>query len=312
MLDKFIDFVNDRDLNVHSIIVTKKGQRYEHYFEPEKRKNIRSISKGISCLGVYKAIEKGIFSLESDVMPFFNDIIIHNQRNIVHLSKLKIKHLLNLTIGHETGLMFSKDVKNLPKETDYISYILNYDIKHTPGTFFVYNNAATYLLCAIEQKMTNMYFSTWIHETVLQYLNIKEPKWEKSHQDICLGASGLYLNNEEMHKIGLLLLNKGKYNNNQIIDSSWIDLMHTPQFFTADLKEYIIKQGRCINKMAYGYHLWISGDGSSEYPKTHYFIDGTDGQFLIVSPKQEMVLTILSHQKDMNPFYEILKGYVIS
>jgi len=238
--------------------------------------------------------------------------VIHNQSNLTPLSNLKIKHLLNLTIGHEAGLMFSKDVKKLPADTDFISYIFNYDIKHDPGTFFVYNNAATYLLCAIIQKKTNMYFSDWVHETVLQYLSIEKPKWEKSHQGICLGASGLYLNNEEMHKIGLLLLNNGKYNDKQIIDSSWINIMHTPQFFTADLKEYIAKQGRCINKMAYGYHLWISGNGSSKFPKTHYFIDGTDGQFLIVSPKQKMVLTILSHQKDMNPFYEILGDYIKS
>lgn len=310
MLNKFIKFVDDNGLKVDSIILTIDGKRHEHQFKSDDRINIRSISKFVSCLGVYKAIEKGLFNLESSVMPFFQDIKISNQSNLVSLSKLKIKHLLNLTIGHETGLMFSKDVKKLPADTDFISFILNYDIKHEPGTYFVYNNAATYLLCAIIQKQTKMYFSDWIHETVLQYLNIEKPKWKKSHQGICLGASGLYLNNEEMHRIGLLLLNNGKYDDRQIIDSSWVDVMHTPQFFTANLAEYSKKQWRCINKMAYGYHLWISGDGSSQFPKTHYFIDGTDGQFLIVSPKKHMVLTILSHQKDMSPFYEILSEYI--
>ena len=310
MLDKFTKFVEENALNVDSIILTREGHRYEHHFIPEERNNIRSISKVVSCLGVYKAIEKKLFSLESDVMSFFDDVIIHNKSNIDSLSKLKIKHLLNLTIGHETGLMFSKDVKNLPADTDYISFILNYDIKHEPGTYFVYNNAATYLLCAIIQKLTKTDFSDWVHDTVLKYLNIDKPRWEVSHQRICLGASGLYLNNEEMHRIGLMLLNNGQYNSKQIIDSSWIDTMHTPHFFTANLVEYAAKQGRCINKMAYGYHLWISGDGSSQYPKTHYFIDGTDGQYLIVSPDQQMVLTILSHQKDMSPFYKILSEYI--
>jgi len=311
MLEKFIKFTIDNDLKVGSIIITMDGAKFEHSFESETRYNIRSISKVLSCLGVYKAIENNFFTLESDVMPFFNDIEVYNTGNIAYLSKLKVKHLLNLTIGHEAGLMFSKDIKNLPVETDFVSYILNYDIKHEPGTFFVYNNAATYLLCAIVQKITGQYFCDWVHDTVLRHLDIEKPKWEHSHQGICLGASGLYLNNEEMHRIGLLLLNNGCYNNTQIIDSSWIKTMHTPQFFTANLAEYAAKQNRCINKMAYGYHVWICGDGSSEYPKTHYFIDGTDGQFLIVSPKQNMVLTILSHQKNMNPFYEILNDYIV-
>lgn len=315
MLDKFIKFVDEKHLDVDSIIISVEGvryanQRYEHHFKPEGRNNIRSISKAVSCLGVYKAMEQQLFDLESDVLPFFTDVKIHNQGNIVPLSKLKIKHLLNLTMGHETGLMFSKDVKNLPANTDFISYILNYDIKHDPGTFFVYNNAATYLLCAIVQKLTDVYFGDWVHQTVLQYLGVEKPEWEQSHQGICFGASGLYLNNEEMHRIGLLLLNNGNYDGKRIVDSAWIEVMHTPQFFTADLSEYAAKQSRCINKMAYGYHCWICGDGSAKYPKTHYFIDGTNGQFLIVSPKHHMVITILSHQKDMNPFYEILNDFV--
>lgn len=315
MLEKFVTFVEDNALDVDSIIVTIDDpkysiRKYDHHFKPEARNNIRSISKAVSCLGVYKAIEKGLFDLESDVMPFFSDVDIYNQENLAPLSKLRIKHLLNLTMGHEIGLMFSKDVRKLPVDTDFISYILNYDIKHDPGTYFVYNNAATYLLCAIVQKLTGRYFSNWVHETVLQYLHIEMPEWEKSHQGVCLGASGLYLNNEEMHRIGMLLLNNGQYEDRQIIDPSWINKMHTPQFFTANLPEYAHKQGRCINKMAYGYHVWICGDGSPQYPKTHYFIDGTDGQFLIVSPKQHMVLTILAHQKDMDPFYKILNAYI--
>ena len=86
-------------------------------------------------------------------------------------------------------------------------------------------------------------------------------------------------------------------------------MMHSPQFFTANLPDYASKQNRCINKMAYGMGVWICGDGSKEYPKTHYFCDGTDGQFLIISPKDQMAITILSHQKDMNPLYEAISYF---
>ncbi len=128
---------------------------------------------------------------------------------------------------------------------------------------------------------------------------------------ICLGASGLKLRNSDMHKIALLLLNGGIYEGKQFIDKEWISMMNTPQFFTADLPDYVKKQGRCINKMSYGFGLWICGNGTLEYPKTHYFCDGTDGQLLIVSPNDQMAITILSHQKDMNPIYDAI-GYFFS
>lgn len=304
MLSQFIETVNTQQLLVDSIIVTKGKERYEHIFTNGKENAIRSISKVISCLGAYKAIEKGLYTLDSDVLPFFDEEKITNKRNIPYLKKMKIRHLLNLTIGQDKGLMFSKDIKLLPADTDYLYYILNYEINHEPGTHFVYNNAATYLLCAITQKLTGIYFKDWIEKELFGPVGIEIGEWEKSWQGVCLGASGLKMTNSNMHKISLLLLNNGVYNGKPVISDEWITMMHTPQFFTANLPEYVKKQDGCINKMAYGFGLWVCGNGSGKYPKTHYFCDGTDGQLLIVSPKDEMAITILSHQKDMNPLYK--------
>lgn len=310
MLTYFIESVLNQKLAVDSIIITKNGKRFEHYFTAEKLNNIRSISKVVSCLGAYKAIKKGLYSLDTPILPFFDREKITNKKNITNLELMKIRHLLNLTIGQDKGLMFSKDVKMLPTNTDYLYYILNYDINHIPGTSFVYNNAATYILCAITQKITNEYFADWIQRELFNDMDVQLGPWEKSWQGVCLGASGLQLTNNDMHQIALLLLNDGKVNGKQVVDKAWIESMHTPQVFTATLSEYAGKQGRCINKMSYGYGLWICGDGSKDYPKTHYFCDGTDGQLLIVSPKDELAITILSHQKDMNPLYEILSYYL--
>lgn len=310
MLEYFINEVSNQKLNVDSIIITKAGKRYEHFFTDIKDNNIRSISKTISCLGAYKAIEKGLYTLDTFILPFLDEDKITNTSNLQYLRHMKIKHLLNLTIGQSKGLMFSKDIKMLPPETDLLYYILNYNIDYEPGTHFVYNNAATYILCAITQKITGIYFGDWVQKELFDDIKIQTNFWESSLQGICLGASGLRLTNDDLHKIALLLLNEGKYEGKKIISKEWIKLMHSPQFFTANLDAYISKQKRCINKMSYGYGLWICGIGTDDYPKTHYFCDGTDGQFLIVSPDNKMVITILSHQKDMNPLYEILNHYL--
>ena len=307
MLAKFIDTVIDQKLKIDSIIVTKGDTRFEHYFTEDNEGSIRSISKTISCLGAGKAIEKGLYSLDTDVLPFFDLNKIVNTRNIPYLNKMKIRHLLNLTIGQDKGLMFSKDVKLLPADTDFLYYILNYDINHVPGTHFVYNTAATYLLCAITQKITGQYFRDWVQKELFDGMGVILGEWEKSRQGICLGASGLKLKNSDLHKIALLLLNRGTYEGRILIDKEWISLMSSPQFFTANLPDYVKKQGRCINKMSYGFGLWICGNGTLEYPKTHYFCDGTDGQLLIVSPDDQMAITILSHQKDMNPIYDAIR-----
>lgn len=309
MLTKFIDTVNEQGLNIDSIIVTKGNETFEHFFTNDAEGSIRSISKTVSCLGAGKAIERGLYSLDSDILPFFDLSKITNVKNISYLKKMKIGHLLNLTIGQDKGLMFSKDIKQLPPDTDFLYYILNYDINHDPGTHFVYNNAATYLLCAITQKITGQYFRDWVQEAIFDEMGVTLGEWERTSQGICLGASGLKLKNRDMHKIALLLLNSGIYEGKQIINKEWISMMSTPQYFTADLPDYEKKQGRCINKMSYGFGVWICGNGTQEYPKTHYFCDGTDGQLLIVVPDAQMAITILSHQKDMNPIYGAIEHF---
>lgn len=308
MLDKFIEFVENKKLKVDSIIITADGKRYEHIFTEDNRRNIRSLSKTVSCLGAYKAMEAGLFRLDSPVMPFLNNIRIENQNNILHLSQLKIEQLLTLSVGYDKGLMLGKDYTDLPGDTDYINYILNTKITHTPGTHFVYNNGPTYLLSAIIQRLSGMRLDIWIYEKIFKYLDIELPEWEISGQGICLGATGLRLNNQEVHKIGLLLLNRGNHMGNQLIDGAFVDSMHMPHILNPAMDRYSL--GDKMGKMAYGYNIWVCGDGSEKYPNTHYYCDGADGQFLIVSPDKNMVITVLSEQKRTAPLYDILSEYL--
>lgn len=310
MINNFIENVLSKNLSVNSIIATKNGITQSHFFCADELTSIRSISKVLSCFGVYFAIKKGVFDLNTRVLPFLNNLKITNEKNLERLDNLTIEDLLTLRIGHTKGLLFSKDVALLPKNTNLLEYVFNYDMPHNPGEYFVYNNAATYVLSAIIQQETKTNLSDWVNEHIFKQLNIAEYKWENSAQGICLGASGLWLKNVDLHKVSEILLNKGCYNTKELIDSSWIKRMTTPHVYVADLPEYVEKQDRSVNKFAYGYHIWLCGDGSADYPKTHYFCDGTDGQFLIIVPKENLAVTILSKQHNMSPLYPLITDLV--
>lgn len=310
MINNFIHNVLANNISVKSIIVTENGTTQSHFFCEDELTSIRSISKVISCFGVYFAIKHGVFDLHTHVLPFFKDIKINNEKNLDRLSKLTIEDLLTLRVGHTKGLLFSKDVTNLPQNTDLLEYVFNYEMPYDPGEYFVYNNAATYILSAIIQRETKTNLSDWVNEHLFKRLNITDFVWENSAQGICLGASGLWLKNVDLHKISSVLLNNGYYNSKEVIDSLWIKNMITPHVIVADLPEYVEKQKRCVNKYAYGYHIWLCGDGSAQYPKTYYFCDGTDGQFLIIVPEKKLSLTILSNQHDISKLYPLITDFV--
>lgn len=135
---------------------------------------------------------------------------------------------------------------------------------------------------------------------MLYYFNpyILDYKW-KNYGKYCPGATGLYLKHSDSHKIGELLLNEGKYNNNQIISSSWIKEMCSIKLETPSA----FKPKRVLPKIGIGYFTFISQDG-------YIFRDGSNGQYIILNKDKNLLITIMSTEKDMNNVTEILRNLI--
>ena len=335
LIQDFVEEVTAHKLKVDSIIISKGNRTEKHFFRENAKRDGRSLSKVVSGLAMGIAVEKGLVQPENPIMDYFQDIEIASEQNKDHLGKAKIKHLLSMSLGHDMPLMMAGDYKKLPEDTDYISYILNSSINYPPGTFFVYTNACTYLLSAIMQKITGITFNRWVQENLLTPLGIEELHWDHSRQGICMGATGLHLDVEDAHKIGLLLLNRGRYRSStsfdsnsaesqpdpeeasgyksggassprQIVPAQWIDtmrLMHTPN---QDWEKFHNPANTCLKKVAYGYHIWVCGDGSQDYPNTHFFGDGANGQQLIICPEEEKVIAIMARVQDSGKLVKII------
>ncbi|MDE6142025.1 MAG: hypothetical protein K2G03_05425, partial [Bacilli bacterium] len=91
----------------------------------------------------------------------------------------------------------------------------------------------------------------------------------------------------DLHKFGKLLLNDGKYNDNQIIPNSWIKEMKKLKNLSPN--EYV--EGRVIPKYGHGYTLWLCQN-------KNYFHDAKGGQYVICVPRKRMVITITADDEE--------------
>jgi len=150
-----IDDMKDKNLNMESVIITENNKEYKYIYNEEKRGNIRSLSKTVTCLALGIAIEEGLFKngLEEHIIKYFSDIKIHNADNLQYLNEIKLKHLITLTVGYEDKLLYSQQLSEL-KGKDLCEFVLNYPIKHNPGEYFQYSNAPIYLLSVILESVT--------------------------------------------------------------------------------------------------------------------------------------------------------------
>lgn len=296
-------------LNMDSIIVSEGGYffrdkytTYKHNFKSGNGLNeIRSISKPIVSMAVGIAIDNGLqlrkkkVDLETDVWQFLDGKVkITNTKNTDRLRRIKLKHLLTHTYGFDVGLMFSKDIKDIDPYS-LLEYVFNHDLVYEPGKHFVYSNVGPYVISAIIQEELGLNLSEFVKRVLFQKIGISNFEW-KNYGKYCAGSSGLKLSNEDMHKIGLVLLQDGKYKGKQIVSKKWVELMKKPQVLTPSMYD----EKRVFPKYAYGYYLWICKNGS-------YYCDGTDGQYLIVLPKKRIVITTFGHQSDMKPITECLR-----
>lgn len=294
---------NGEKLNMDKMMISKEDEYFSYTFNNEHELNdIRSISKAIVCLSLGIAIDKKIMfkgspiNLDTKIWSLLkNSVNLINSRNIPRLEKITLKHMLNHTMGFNQGLMFSKDIQNMKAEA-LIDYVFNTDIAHEPGEFFIYSNAGTFAISVLIEEVLGQNLSEWINELLFKEIDITNYEW-KNYGKYCAGATGLKLSIDDLHKIGIILTNKGGYKGKRIVSEEWVSSMMTKSIDTPRM----INPKGVFPKEAYGYDLWLSRQGKVCY------CDGTDGQYLIMIPEEKIVITTMGDQKNMRPITECMK-----
>ncbi len=301
IFNQAISSMNTEGLLMDVVEVWQDGVTFKHVFNaPEKQRAIRSISKPLVCLCYGIAIEKGIFPLgvNQPIMPFLRGQNITNLENIPYLEKLTIYNLLTLTLGHEEKMLDTKHVATILGQ-NYADVVLNAPIKHPAGEYFIYTNAATYIASVVFQNATGIKVFDFAMENIFKPLGIVDVKWAESPQGYNMGCTGVEIFADDLIKIGRLLINGGVFEGKRIVSADWIKNMLTPKVETPKMYD----EKRVLPKYAYGYNMWICKDGIA-------YCDGTDGQYLIIVPKKNMVIVTLGHQSNMKPITVCLEKVI--
>lgn len=300
-----VDFITKKvGLNIDSIFVEQNNNLEKVIYTNENLHELRSCAKLLVSMAIGIAIEDKMLvngvplSLNTKVYPSIEKIVnIKNKNNLLKIQKWTIKNLLTHTTGYESQMMSERYIKEIDKN-ELLDYALNYDIPFDVGTRFAYNNVEPFILSVFFQETFGMNLKDYINENIFEKLNIKEFEWD-NYGKYCPASTGLYLKHSDFHKIGQLLLNNGKFNGEQIIPENWIKEMSSMQLETPTA----YKPERVLPKLGVGYYTFISRD-------SYIFRDGSNGQYIIVNKNKNLLITIMSSEKDMKNVTEILRDLI--
>lgn len=278
-----LEFVQaaDRQVNtMHSFMLVRHGHVIaEGWWKPETAETphvLWSLSKSFTSTAVGLAVEEGKLRIDDLVLKFFPDDAPADPS--ANLKAMRVRDLLTMSTGHQ-------DEPRLGSDEPWVKTFLAHPVPHKPGTHFRYNTPATYMLSAIVQKVTGQTVLEYLSPRLFEPLGIAPPKWDASPQGISIGGYGLFLRTEDIAKFGQLYLQKGKWNGEQLIPESWINQATSKQVSNGSDPERDWDQG-------YGFQFWRCRHNA-------YRGDGKDGQFCIVIPELDVVVSMTADTRDL-------------
>lgn len=160
-----------------------------------------------------------------------------------------------------------------------------------PGEYYLYNNWDFNAAGEIFENLTKKNIYKTFEQDIAVPIKMQDFKIEKQRK---IGDSTkseylayhFWISTRDMARVGLLMLNDGKWNGDELIPAGWVELTTntftpTSQFNPEFQREW---------NLAYGYMWWIWKD-DNEIFEGSFYAAGARGQFLLVIPKLNMVIS---------------------
>ncbi|MEK6493063.1 serine hydrolase [Myroides odoratimimus] len=266
------------------LVIKNDSIFYEAYYDgygKDSYTNSFSMAKSIVSAALGKALQRGeIKSLGQKVIEF--------------LPELKGKYKDDVTVGDLSSMASGLDwdeayyspfsvVTRAYFDKDLRSVMLGLEIKDKPGQEFIYKSGDTELLTMVLEKATGKYMTDYVSEHFWKPMGAENPAlWQIDHEgdgvekSYCCFTS----NARDFARFGKLYKDEGLWNGEQILDSTFIKKSVTPRF--KDAPEY-------------GYGWWLVNHKGQDF----FYMRGHLGQFVIVSPKDNVIIVRLGHLKGL-------------
>lgn len=195
---------------------------------------------------------------------------------------------------------------------DWVAYVLSLPIDVEPGSRYDYSNMSSFLLSAIIHKTTGMDTLAYARENLFNPIGIGEIRWEWSPHGVGIGYARMWMAPDDMAKFGMLYLQQGNWDGNQIIQANWVKDSITPHAFPKNLVSILDANGLKDQKLTtmnwraanfvrpfadgYGYQWWLDKDGS-------YSAVGVGGQYIMVVPEKNLVVVVTNSSSRLGVFF---------
>lgn len=251
------------------------AEHYKQGFTPETAQRTWSVAKSIGASVIGAAVQQGIVTtkqkagLENWLHPL--DPRQHiTLENLLHMSS----GLDSNKAGNRTDRVYMGGglVSDTATETA---------LEVEPGSRWKYANNDTMLALRVlrEAMASEEDYVKFPYTSLLDKIGMRHTFLETDWQNDFILSSQVWTTSRDLARLGVLHLQQGKWQGEQILPSNWLDYISEPA--PAQPPE---------NAPGYGAQWWLYNERFPELPDDTIAARGNRGQFLLVIPSENLVI----------------------
>ncbi len=274
-LEKYIEAPEQHYSDDQQIVALQNEKIVFEYGDTKKLVNCHSARKSIMNLLIGIAKEKGFLKLTETLKDLGID-----ESNTPLTDQEKTATIRDLLMAH-SGVYLPAEA-----ETDFAKANRPRREQYKPGEFFFYNNFDFNVLGAILEKKTGKSIGQFMEEYLAKPLGMLDfsasnvvygNPWPMRNDNSDYRVYWIFLSARDLARIGSLVAQDGRWNNQQIISTDWIN---------ESIKAYTTELDKSMWPFdGYGYLWWLDKDNNT------IWADGFGGQFLLIDRSRKLSIS---------------------
>ena len=277
---------------LYGLLVIKDGQLIaEKYFNGsaiDKPKFMASATKSFTSALVGIALDRGcLSSVDQGFMEFFPEY--EDRIDDPRKAPITIRDLLQMRSGFVWEERTEPYMESLFTSRGYwLPFIAGFPLTSDPGATFGYSNLSSHLLAVLVARACDTDLRTFAQEHLFAPIGAEVGDWSQDADGNYYGAHGMSLTARDMARFGLLYLNSGEYEGNEVVSADWVsDSLdrHSEDMNISGWLPWSSRYGH-YRDLGYGYQWWSASAGDHQFN----YASGHGGNQIIVLDDLNMVI----------------------
>jgi CubicO group peptidase (beta-lactamase class C family) len=277
-LVKLSQWIRAQDLDVRSFVVVKDGkivfERYEKGVTRDHNYELYSITKNVTALCAGALVDEGKTRLDEKIAPILTRVRPDLKDAFADKQAVELRHVLSMSSGLHYDFKPTDDPIYYGAP-DRLKLAATTTVERPAGQSFDYTDVNPILASATLGADAGMPLQQYAEQTLFRPMGMSHYAWERADdRGLVSSGWGLRLRAVDMAKLGMLVLQGGRWNGQQLVSQAWVRTMTAPS-----------------SAPWYGLYWWINDIVSTE-PEVHAM--GFKGQFIVALPERNAVVVMTS------------------